>query len=106
MNESASPKSVPCFEEVLKHLERIVQDLEEPSTGLSDALLKYEDGIRHLQQCYEFLAQAERRIEIVTATDGQGVPSIQTFSEGELSLEEKAATRSLRRTYQTQQLRP
>lgn len=94
-NESPCP---PSFEQALAQLETIVHELEEGEIGLADALDRYEQGIKLLKQCYGLLERAERRIEVLSGVDASGNPITQPFSDASLSLEEKAQSRSRRRT--------
>jgi exodeoxyribonuclease VII small subunit len=100
MSESAeSPDDSPNFEQALAALEEIVHDLEEGQLGLKEALRRYEMGVKLLKKCHALLAQAERRIELLTGVDAQGQPVVEPFDEqAAASLEEKAATRSKRRS--------
>jgi exodeoxyribonuclease VII small subunit len=87
------------FEDSLEELERIVADLESGKLGLSEALLRYEQGVRHLQACQQLLQRAERKIELLSGVDADGKPITQPFDEGnDDSLEAKAAARGQRRT--------
>jgi exodeoxyribonuclease VII small subunit len=87
------------FEESLEALEKIVAELESGKLGLSDALAKYEDGVRHLKSCQRLLEMAERKIELLSGVDADGNPITQPFEEAESeSLEAKAAARGQRRT--------
>ena len=90
---------VASFEQSLEELEKIVAELESGKLGLSDALARYEQGIKHLRGCQELLERAERKIELLSGVDADGNPITQPFEETESdSLEEKAASRSQRRT--------
>ena len=90
---------VASFEESLQELEKIVAELESGKLGLSDALTRYEQGVKHLRSCQELLERAERKIELLSGVDAEGNPITQPFDEGESdSLEEKAAARGQRRT--------
>lgn len=92
-----SPKV--SFEESLEQLEAVVHDLEEGGLGLSDALLRYEEGIKHLRRCYRALRQAERKIELLAGLDAEGNATTEPFDDhDEATLEEKAATRDRRRS--------
>ena len=86
------------FEQSLAELEQIVRRLEEGQLGLSDALAQYEAGVRHLKQCYSALEKAERRIELLAGVDASGNPITRPFEDEAMSLEEKAGTRSRRRS--------
>jgi exodeoxyribonuclease VII small subunit len=88
-----------CFEESLAELETIVGELESGKLGLSDALARYEQGVRHLKSCQQLLERAERRIELLSGVDAEGNPITHPLDDRELeSLEEKAAARGQRRT--------
>lgn len=91
-------KSQPSFEQALENLERIAGELEDGELGLSEALVRYEEGVKHLQQCYRLLQRAERKIELLSGVDSQGNPVTEAFDDEELSLEEKAASRTRRRS--------
>lgn len=93
----------PCFEDALEELEAVVRDLEEGQIGLTEALKRYEQGVKLLRQCYEMLESAERRIELLTRVGAEGEPITQPFDEQSASLEEKASARSRRRSQPNQQ---
>lgn len=87
------------FEESLAELEKIVAELESGKLGLSDALERYEDGVKHLKGCQQLLESAERKIELLSGVDADGNPITQPFGDGDVdSLEAKAAARGVRRT--------
>jgi exodeoxyribonuclease VII small subunit len=66
---------------------------------LSDALARYEQGVKHLKGCQQLLERAERKIELLSGVDADGNPITQPFDEAEVeSLEAKAAARGQRRT--------
>lgn len=67
------------FEEALVELDRIVHDLEDGSTGLEQALKRYEDGVALLRRCYEQLRSAELRIVELTGKDETGAPVLKPF---------------------------
>ncbi len=58
-------KKKPSFEEALKQLEKIVTDVEEGNIGLEESIVKYEQGMKLVQQCRAILDQAEKRIETI-----------------------------------------
>jgi exodeoxyribonuclease VII small subunit len=87
------------FEESLDELEKIVADLESGKLGLSDALSRYEQGVKHLKACQQLLQRAERKIELLSGMDANGNPITEPFEDAQFeSLEEKSAGRSQRRT--------
>jgi exodeoxyribonuclease VII small subunit len=95
----ARDECAATFEESLTELEKIVSELESGKLGLSDALARYEEGVKHLKSCQQLLEHAERKIELLSGVDADGNPITQAFDEAEIeSLEEKAAVRSGRRT--------
>jgi len=100
--KKASSKSTeaeqPTFEQSLEKLEQVVQQLEEGQLGLSESLQQYEEGVKHLRQCYGALEVAERKIEVLAGVDADGNPITEPFDDAELSLDEKAASRTQRRS--------
>jgi exodeoxyribonuclease VII small subunit len=87
------------FEESLEELEKIVAELESGKLGLSDALARYEDGVKHLKGCQQLLELAERKVELLSGIDAEGNAITAPFDEGDAeSLEGKAAARGTRRT--------
>jgi exodeoxyribonuclease VII small subunit len=93
-----SDDSQPSFEEALKELEETVRLLEDGQLGLGESLARYEEGVQHLQRCQQLLKRAERKIELLSGVDAEGNPATKPFDDGELSLEEKADTRTKRRS--------
>ncbi len=61
-------KERPSFEEALKKLETIVQQLENSEITLEESVKLYEEGIQLSKFCTEILQQAELRIEEVNDT--------------------------------------
>jgi exodeoxyribonuclease VII small subunit len=87
------------FEQSLEELEKIVADLEGGKLGLSDALARYEEGVKHLKACQQLLERAERKIELLSGVDADGNPITEPFADAEIeTLEEKTEVRSQRRT--------
>jgi len=62
------------FEDALKRLEQVVDDLERGEPELSSALKKYELGVSLLAQCQTVLEQAERSVALLTGVDASGNP--------------------------------
>lgn len=91
-----------CFEDALKELEGIVGKLESGKLDLEDSLAQYEQGVRHLKQCYQLLEHAERRIELVNGLDAAGNPLTVALDENDdASLAAKGDARSRPRTATT-----
>ncbi len=59
------------FEEALKKLESIVEQLEDEEITLEDSVKLYEEGVQLSQFCTEILEQAELRIEQVNEANSQ-----------------------------------
>ena len=66
-----------------KELEKIVAELESGKLGLSDALARYEEGVKHLKGCQQLLEMAERKIELLSGVDADGNPITEPFEETE-----------------------
>ena len=86
------------FEEALEKLEQIVSELEDGRIGLDESLARYEQGIKYLTQCHQLLQKAERKIALLSGVDEQGNPLTELLDDEEMSLEQKADTRSRRRS--------
>jgi exodeoxyribonuclease VII small subunit len=54
------------FEEALKKLEKIVEDLEKGDLSLDEALKKYQEGIELSRVCNARLENAKKKIDILT----------------------------------------
>lgn len=55
----------PSFEENLKQLEQILQELEQGDLPLETALKKFEVGIKLIKLCNQQLDAVEQRVEIL-----------------------------------------
>lgn len=53
------------FEEALKKLERIVDDLEKGGLSLDEALKKYQEGIELSRVCSQRLENAKKKIDLL-----------------------------------------
>ena len=92
-----SSKKELSFEDSLRELQKIVQQLEQGELGLSESLDSYESGVQHLNQCYRQLAKAEQKVELLREVAEDGSSVTEPFEEDSMSLEEKAAARGARR---------
>lgn len=70
------------FEEELARLEAIVESLEGGDVPLAELVERYEEGMRHLKNCQEKLADAELRIEQLRGVSADGNAETVPF-EGE-----------------------
>lgn len=94
---SAENESV-CFEAAFARLEEIVRTLEDGQLGLGDSLAQYEAAVSCLKQCHEALAQAERKIMVLTGVDADGNPVTEPLEDASLTLEQKQERRARRRS--------
>ena len=53
------------FEDALKKLEKIVEDLENGDLALDEALKKYQDGIELSRLCNQRLENAKKKIDVL-----------------------------------------
>lgn len=53
------------FEDALKKLEKIVEDLEKGDLSLDEALKKYQEGIELSRLCMQRLEGAKKKIDIL-----------------------------------------
>lgn len=68
------------FEEALKKLEKIVEDLENGDLSLDEALEKYEEGIRLSKMCAKKLEVAKKKVEILLKSE-DGSLELKPFDE-------------------------
>jgi len=68
------------FEQAMKQLEEIVQDLESGDLPLEKAIKKFEEGIVLSKFCAEKLDESEKKITILTR-DAAGSVSDMPFTE-------------------------
>jgi exodeoxyribonuclease VII small subunit len=68
--QQVAPKT---FEEALRELEDILQEIEAGSLGLEESLTKYERGNFLITHCRGVLNAAERQIEQVSGSADGGV---------------------------------
>jgi exodeoxyribonuclease VII small subunit len=70
--EAASPDPVSQFEDAMKALETLVQQLEQGDLPLEKALEVFERGMALSQQCKHALETATQRVETVMARQNDG----------------------------------
>jgi exodeoxyribonuclease VII small subunit len=78
------------FEEALKRLEKIVQDLEDGDLSLDESLEKYEEGIRLSKMCAKKLEVAKKKVEILLKSEDGSVET-KPFDEKMAEEEDKGA---------------
>lgn len=68
------------FEDAMKRLEKIVEELEGGNFGLEESLKKYEEGIQLSQFCTKKLNEAQKKVQILSRK-GAGVLEAEDFKE-------------------------
>ena len=82
-NESANPDAEPkSFEEALKRLEAIVEELEEGEPSLEKAVLLYEEGVKLFRYSRGQLNAAQKKVEELVG-ESEETFSLQSFEDGE-----------------------
>ena len=95
--DKASTEPTACFEESLAEVEKVVHDLEEGRLGLGEALARYEQGVKHLKQCYQLLEEAERKIELLVGMEEDGTPITEPFDVDSAAADQSAGRRRQRK---------
>lgn len=68
---AADSGAQPDFEDALKRLETIVEELESGELSLEDSIRRYEEGMKLSRRLTQTLDEAEKRIErLVESADG------------------------------------
>ncbi len=70
------------FEETMKNLEQIVNELEKGDLSLDTSVAKFEEGMQLSKQCSEFLEDAEKRITVLLK-DGEQIKEENFLQEEE-----------------------
>jgi exodeoxyribonuclease VII small subunit len=68
------------FEESLKRLEKIVEDLEKGDLSLDEALKKYQEGIELARTCSLRLENAKKKIDVL-AKNKKGEFELRPFED-------------------------
>lgn len=55
----------PSFEDALRQLEEIAEQIEQGKIGLEESIARYEQGMLLVKQCREILSTAEHRIQML-----------------------------------------
>lgn len=74
-------KEKQAFEEDIKRLQKIVEELGSGKLTLADSLKKYEEGVKLAQACSQALTDAQRKVEILMKKDGKY--SLESFGDAE-----------------------
>jgi exodeoxyribonuclease VII small subunit len=79
MTTENTPEPAFEFEDALRRLETLVDDLERGEPELSTALDKYEEGVKLLVKCQAELDRAERSVALLSGVDADGKPVTAPF---------------------------
>lgn len=74
-------KEKQSFEDDLKKLQKIVEELSGGKLTLGESLKKYEEGIKLAENCSKELASAEHKVALLMKKDGKF--ALEKFTEGE-----------------------
>ena len=74
-------KEKETFEEDIKRLEKIVDDLAGGKLTLAESLKKYEEGIKLARGCSIVLNEAQRKVELLMKKEGKF--SLEKFEDKE-----------------------
>lgn len=66
-----APGNEPAFEEALKRLEELVNEMEGGDLSLDQMIRHFEEGTGLLEKCGKQLNEVERRIEKLVKKDGK-----------------------------------
>lgn len=64
-------KEKQAFEEDMKRLQKIVEELANGKLTLGESLKKYEEGVRLAQSCAAMLNDAQRKVELLMKKEGK-----------------------------------
>ncbi|MBM3245732.1 MAG: exodeoxyribonuclease VII small subunit [Candidatus Omnitrophica bacterium] len=64
-------KDKQSFEEDIRRLQKIVEELSGGKLSLGDSLKKYEEGIKLAQGCSHALNEAQRKVELLAKKDAK-----------------------------------
>lgn len=70
------------FEEAMKKLEEIANELENNELSLEESISKFEEGMELSKQCNEIIEKAEKKITILLKND-------ENMREEDFKIEEK-----------------
>lgn len=59
------------FEDTIKQLEVIANELEKGDLNLDESVAKFEEGMKLSKECSKILGEAEKRITILLKKDGE-----------------------------------
>ena len=81
--KSKSDVSKLNFEDSIKRLKEIVEQIEQGEIPLHDSLEQYEQGMALIKHCRGILQQAEKRIEKISKVDQEESEPASAEADGE-----------------------
>ena len=72
-------KSATLFEDSLKELEEIVEQLEQGDISLEESLKSFEQGVKLTRTCQKSLQEAEQKVQILLEKNGQ--QTLESFND-------------------------
>lgn len=72
-------KSATLFEDSLKDLEEIVEQLEQGDISLEESLKSFEQGVKLTRTCQKALQEAEQKVQILLEKNGQ--QTLESFND-------------------------
>jgi exodeoxyribonuclease VII small subunit len=72
-------KNTPQFEEAMKELEQLVEQMERGELSLEESLKSFERGINLTRTCQQALQEAEQKVQILLEKNGQ--QSLEPFND-------------------------
>lgn len=74
------------FEQALKNLEKIAEDLESEDISLDASLKNYEEGMKLIAVCNKKLQEAKKKVDVLVKKDGKTL-ELKSFDEQGLEAE-------------------
>ncbi|MFH1062304.1 MAG: exodeoxyribonuclease VII small subunit [Candidatus Omnitrophota bacterium] len=68
------------FEQALKSLEKIAEDLESEDISLDASLKNYEEGMKLIAICNKKLQEAKKKVDVLVKKDGKTL-ELKSFDE-------------------------
>lgn len=73
-HDPPGPETTQRFEEAFARLETLVEEMEHGDLSLEELLARFEEGVKLVRVCQEFLKRAQERVEqFVELRDGAWV---------------------------------
>ncbi|MBU0634117.1 MAG: exodeoxyribonuclease VII small subunit [Candidatus Omnitrophica bacterium] len=71
------------FEEALKKLEKIADELQEEDISLDISIKRYEEGMKLISVCHKKLEEAKKKVELLVRKEG-GKFQLKSFDESSM----------------------